>query len=233
MFISTINSIEVSSLCDNSCVYCPCKDQGKYRSTGLMSMEVFERAIYWASVFSRRGSQLELNLFGIGEPTLHPELVAMVSYARAEMPFKHTLHLNTNGNRMTEELAGQLKDAGISEIDITGHDHFATAKTIRIFRKLRIPFKVSHDFVVNPNNWAGQVDWFSPEYAAGDCPWLYRGQVMVMSDGSVTTCCIDAFGRNIMGTIFDDLDKMEVNESPLCLSCHHKVATPQRRLRAV
>lgn len=223
MNIRTINSIEISSLCDNACEYCPCKDQGAYRKTGLMTVEIFQKAIGWAQRFAREGSQLEINLFGVGEPTLHPLLVQFVSYARAQMPFRWPIHLNTNGNRMTMELARSLKEAGITSMDITGHDHRATARTIRIFRKLGIKHKVSHDFAINPNNWAGQVDWFAPEYNAGDCPWICRGQAMVMSDGNVTTCCIDAFGKNILGSVFDDLSQMDVCEHPLCALCHHTI----------
>lgn len=236
MMIQTINSVEVSSICDNSCPYCPCSRQREERpvAVGLMPWEVFERTIDWVLYFARRGSQRELNLFGVGEPTLHPRLAEMVSYARRMLPFKQVLHLNTNGNRMTEELARELKAAGIDKIDITGHDHHSTAKTLRIFRKVGIPHSVSYDFALYPNNWAEQVDWFEPEYAAGLCPWISKGQVMVMSSGHVTTCCIDAFGQNIIGTVFDAVSEFSIEESPLCSSCHHDVAAAEeRRIRLV
>lgn len=221
--ITTINSIETSSLCDNACEYCPCKDQGKYRKTGLMKVAVFERAIDVALALAEQRTQRELNLFGVGEPTLNQQLVNFVSYARRMMPFGQRLHLNTNGNDMTGELAKALKDAGIDQIDITGHNHRSTANAIRIFRRIRVPFNVSYDFALYPNNWAGQVDWFSPEYNAGVCPWLQKGQVMVMSDGSITTCCIDAFGTNIIGNIFDDVSQIELKPFHLCKSCHHSI----------
>lgn len=189
-----------------------------------MQIATFEKAIEWVAKFCKDGTQLETNLFGVGEPMLHPRVVQFVAYARQHLPFRHDIHLNTNGNTMTMELAQSLKDAGITQIDVSGHDHHATANTIRIFRRLGIPHNVSHDFAINPNNWAGQVDWFTPEYNAGDCPWICRGQAMVMSDGSVTTCCIDAFGKNIIGNIFDDdLSQLDVGYSALCKKCHHTV----------
>lgn len=227
MYISTINTIELSSLCDNRCEYCPAKDQGKYRPVGLMDFEVFEKAIAWALKFARQGTQLELNLFGVGESTLHPKVVEMVAYARNHLPFKQLIHLNTNGNRMTEELALKLLRAGVSQIDITGHDHRATARTIKIFREVGVPFNVSYDFALHPNNWAGQVDWFAPDYNLGPCPWLSRGQVMIMSSGHVTTCCIDAFGKNIFAEVDDPLDCLEVKPSSICKNCHHTI--PQER----
>jgi hypothetical protein len=224
MNINTINTIEVSSICDNSCSYCPAKDQAKYRKVGFMSEETFKQAIYLVNKLCRLGTQLELNLFGVGEPTLHPRLVDMVKYARDQLPFRQILHLNTNGNTLTLELAQALKAAGISKMDVTGHSHSSTARAVRILRRIGIPFNVSYDFALYPNNWAGQVDWFEPEYDAGKCPWIGRGQVMVMSDGRVTTCCIDAFGKNCFGSVSDpDILNREVKPSHLCGRCHHTV----------
>ena len=222
MKITTINSIEVSSLCNLKCRYCPASVQGMHRKTGLMSAEVFEKAIDWALYFARKGTQRELNLFGIGEPCLHPDLAKYVELARKALPFKQALHLNTNGVAMTRDLAIKLKNAGINHIDITGHDAYHAAKTIRIFREVGIGGQMSFDFITAPNNWAGQVDWFAPDYhKQWPCPWIGNGQVMIMSDGWVTRCCIDAFGTGVMGTVFDDLAAMEVTPFALCRSCHH------------
>lgn len=227
MKVATVNTIELSSLCDNRCRYCPASVQGEHRETGLMNRATFEKALEWALYFARQGSQREINLFGVGEPTLHPDLPEFIALARERLPFKQVLHLNTNGNRMTAELARAVKNAGIDHIDITGHDHEATARTIRIFREVGIEGNLSYDFVTAPNNWAGQVDWFEPQYDAGPCPWIHRGQVMVMSDGSVTRCCIDAFGTGIMGSVWDDLAAMDVTPFELCRKCHHKVYAPK------
>jgi hypothetical protein len=191
-----------------------------------MTWEVYKQAIDWALRFARAGTQKEINLFGVGEPTLNPDLVEMVRYARTTLPFNQILHLNTNGNTMTERLARDLKAAGISEIDLTAHRARAAAKTIRIFRKVGIKGNLSLDFITAPNNWAGQVDWFDadrslPVYQNNICPWLANGQVMVCSDGSVTSCCIDASNRNVFATVFDDLSRLENRAGGLCRTCHH------------
>lgn len=234
MKISTINSIETSSLCDRKCPYCPAKDQGQHRKTGLMDMDTFDAALVWVRHFSVKGTQRELNLFGVGEPTLNPLLPEMISKARAVMPLRLPVHINTNGHwiditttLLTEgelDYARRLKTAGIDHIDITGHDAFRTAKAIRIFQAVGICGNLSFDYITQPNNWAGQVDWFKPVYNAGPCPWLGRGQVMVMSDGNVTRCCIDAFGTGILGTVHDQLDTIEASPFALCEGCHHQVA---------
>ena len=226
MKITTINTIEVSSRCDNDCSYCPAQAQARRRQVGFMSRTVFEQAIKWVKHFCNEGTQKELNLFGVGEPTLHPDLVELVKYARHALPFRQDLHLNTNGNRMTLELAKDLKAAGITAIDITAHHARAAAKTIRFFKEAGINGRISLDFITQPNNWAGQVDWFVPDYhkmpAPGNiCPWLRRGQIMVMSDGNLTNCCIDAFAQGVFGTVFDDLAQFDIKEMPLCKKCHH------------
>ncbi len=225
MKISTINSIEISSLCNLKCQYCPASAQKEYRDVGLMDMETFKRAIIWVQYFADRGTQLELNLFGVGEPLLNPQIAEFVRIARVHVPMSREVHLNTNGIFMTREMGLKLKDAGISSIDITGHDPYHSAKTIRILRDLGIPGQLSIDPIVRPNDWAGQVDWFESEFRY-DCPWIYRGQVMVMSDGSVTVCCIDAFAKGVLGSVKDDLAELEVEAFELCKSCHHDV--PER-----
>ena len=142
MKITTINTIEISSLCDNNCEYCPAQSQSKHRITGLMKQGVFEKAISWVKYYCTQGSQLELNLFGVGEPTLHPQLAEFVAYARHKLPFRQNIHLNTNGNRMTREIARDLKNAGITAIDITAHHAKSAAKTIRYFKEIGIHGRV-------------------------------------------------------------------------------------------
>ena len=220
--VNYINSIEISSLCDNQCQYCPAKDQGQYRPTGLMTMETFERTLAWVKHFCKQGTQRELNLFGVGEPTLNPHLVDMVREARRELPFDQIIHINTNGNNMTESLARALIDAGITSIDITGHDPYIAARTIRILRSTGIKGQLSIDPITQPNNWAGQVDWFAPDYSY-PCQWLDRGQVMVMSDGRINTCCIDAFAKQVIGTVDDNVPDLETEPGEVCSKCHHIV----------
>ena len=223
MKIQTINTIELTSICNNKCRYCPAKDQHKYREVGHMNREVFEAAVEKVLYFCRQGTQKELNLFGVGEPTLHPHLVEFIDYARTTLPFKQPLHINTNGKTMTRELALRIKNAGITSIDVTVHDghYYEAVKAIRIMAELGILFKISVDPVVGPNNWAGQVDWFDPHYSS-PCPWIGRGQGVVLSNGDITRCCIDAFAKGIMGNILkDDIAKMNVDAFALCNKCHH------------
>lgn len=224
--ITSITNIEISSICNNACPYCPASVQGEHRDTGLMSLPVYKKALEWVEYFIKQGTQLDqLNLFGIGEPTLHPSLSEIVRMAREV--FSGKLHFNTNGKLMTEELAMACRDAGITSIDITAHDARATEKTIRILRRIEgLIWSWNIDYAVYPNNWAGQINWTDTVDYEMDCPWLGRGQIMIMSNGDVTTCCLDAFGKGIVGNVYEDLNKMRLKPFDLCKNCHHII--PER-----
>jgi hypothetical protein len=233
MTIRTINHIETSSICDNSCRYCPAKDVHLHRPTGFMSQETFDRVMEWVKYFTRKGTQTEVNLYGIGESTLNPLLPSFIRQARSILPMRYAVHINTNGawidtstpliTNKELEFAQSLKDAGINHVDITGHDAFKAAKAKRVLQSVNISGGISFDFIVNPNNWAGQVDWFKPTYDAGKCPWIHGGQAFIMSEGQIARCCIDAFGTDLIGNVHDDIRDIETGPMELCKNCHHTI----------
>jgi hypothetical protein len=190
-----------------------------------MTEEVFEKSLEWLSVFVRNGTQAELNFFGVGESLLHPNFMDMLQRTRYVMPSYLPLIMNTNGTHLTEQLVRQMMDIGLDKIDITDHEAIVTMRAIKIFRKVGIRFGYSRDAIINPNNWGGLVKgWVEEvEHTRVLCPWLSRGQVMVMSNGDVTRCCQDAFARGLLGTVFDNL--LEIDHTPFsqCRTCHEDV----------
>lgn len=227
--VACIKNLEVASVCNLACPYCPCAGQGEHRNVGLMEWPVFEKALEWLKVFVANGTQQELNLFGIGEPFLHHRYAEMVRRCREIMPRYLTLRLNTNGLLAQEGLIREIIEAGADAIDLTDHDAFASTKTLRIFRKIgkeypNVKFGYSRDGIINPNNWGGLIDWTPtvdhPRYV---CPWITTGQVMVMSNGDVTRCCQDAHARGVLGTVWDDLASLDHTPFVQCLTCHEDV----------
>lgn len=217
--VTCIDHLETSSICDNSCEYCPARLQSAHRPVGYMTMETFEKAMKWVDYCVARNTQTQLNLYGIGEPLLNPRIVEMTRIARKRLPTHIPLHLNTNGNNLTDALAMDLRDAGITSIDVTGHKPRVAAKAIHILRKYNIFGVLSVDFILHPNAWAGQVDW--PCYdSTGICPWLKLGRVFVMWDGRVTQCTLDAFGRGILGSLADKPSDIKITRFALCEKCH-------------
>jgi MoaA/NifB/PqqE/SkfB family radical SAM enzyme len=193
-------------------------------------MEIFDAALKWVKYFSEMKTQKELNLFGIGEPLLNPKIIDMVQKAREVLPINNPVHINTNGLLLTDVLAWELRRAGITGIDVTGHDHYHTAQAIRILKKHRIPYRLSYDFVLNPNNWAGQVNWFASDVYYL-CPWLHRGQLTIQSNGDITICCIDAFATGKIGNIMEtDLTTIDIKPFELCRKCHQLVPQQERNI---
>jgi hypothetical protein len=187
-----------------------------------MLPEIFQLVLDNIKTLASNGTQKEVNLFGIGEPLLNPNIIKFVEMARNQIPMRIPLHLNTNGNIFNEDIARAIKDAGITHITITDHRAHSTVKSMRICDSVGIQYNVSRDPIMKPNNWAGQVDWFAPDYAY-DCQWLRDGQVAVQWDGKISTCCIDSRAQGIVGHISEDLSKMELRPHNLCIKCHHIV----------
>ena len=225
MKITTITNIETSAKCNLACQYCMSASQHKWRDTGLMDMDTFEATMKIVKKFVEAGTQREINLFGVGEPLLNENIIEMIKIARKTSPL-WPLHLNTNAFFLTKEVADKLRTSGINHIDITGHDHFHTAKGIKILRKAGIRFNLTYDFVISPNNWAGQVDWFPADYKV-ICPWITRGQAFVMWNGDIVNCCFDAKKTNVLGNVkentFDQIKEICIKEFELCKNCHQRI----------
>jgi MoaA/NifB/PqqE/SkfB family radical SAM enzyme len=220
MKAATIMNIEVSALCNLKCQYCMGPLQAQYRPVGLMSTQVYDKAMEWLLHYVGKWTQTELNLFGVGEPLMNLNLPTYVRRARAILPLFLPVHINTNGGFLTQSLAQELKDAGIDQIDITGHNAMFTARSLRVLKALNIKTTVSYDFAINANDWAGQVPWFKSEHRY-QCPWVTRGQIFIAWNGDILQCCFDAKATNKLGNIMtSDYDDIECSSFELCKSCH-------------
>jgi len=228
--VKAVKNLELASVCNLACPYCPAKDQHKYREVGLMNEEVFDRSLYWIRKFVRQGTQQEINMFGVGESTLHPKLIEFVRRTRKVMPRYLRVLINTNGVSFTEEICRDLYDAGVDKIDLTDHEAYASRKTISILRKVTGQYSpsqagkwgYSRDGILHPNDWGGIVKgWVEgAEHPRCICPWLNVGQVMIASNGDVLRCCQDAFARGVICTVFDDVENIPYSTFIQCATCH-------------
>ena len=103
-----ILDVELTSACNMRCQMCPAGRQELGRPADFMKVEVFD-------VIQRQAAQhgTALRFIGWGEPTLHPDLVPFISFAKSNGLLTH---LNSNGTKMTRGLAGQLILAGLSSL---------------------------------------------------------------------------------------------------------------------
>ena len=81
------------------------------RQTGMMGLETFRAVVDQLAPWKP-----ELRLFNFGEPLLHPELTAMIRYARTKGV---ATHIQTNGLLLDEIHCKALIEAGIDYIGVS------------------------------------------------------------------------------------------------------------------
>ncbi|EME69307.1 putative cofactor modifying protein [Paramagnetospirillum caucaseum] len=100
--------LELTNTCNFRCLMCPTGNFSQRREKGLMSEEVFYRVLDQLAP-----TRTPIRFIRWGEPLLHPKVVDFIeACSRAGI----VSHMNTNGSKLTEELAGQLIDAGLKSL---------------------------------------------------------------------------------------------------------------------
>jgi organic radical activating enzyme len=233
--IESIHQIEISSRCNLRCVYCPSKDLdkpvadgGSGRAKEDISMENFERALEWAQHFHHCGTQGELALTGLGEALLHPDFVDFVRLARKALP-SNRITFSTNGLLLTEKLVEELAPYR-PEIYISLHRPEKAKGAIDAAQKAGLLAATNASFATLAFDWAGQLDWevSIPEDSV-TCEFLRSGWAVVLADGRLTTCCLDATGAGVVGHVADVIGSLSIQpwgteggdgRNIGCESCH-------------
>jgi len=223
--VSALHQIEITSRCTLRCPYCPQSRMAAghegFRKTEDMTRSTFERCLQWADRFVKAGTQMEINLAGIGESTAHPEFVDFVRMAREAFPtIKLTLATNGVGyDRSLVEAVAPYRPA----VWVSLHRPDKGGRAIQWWGEAGLLEAISTDPATNANDWAGQVEWFSDTRTVLPCMWLRSGRVMALSDGRLTTCCLDATGAGVVGHVADEIGKVRVEPYSLCGGCHQEI----------
>lgn len=220
--VQEIHQIEISSHCSLRCKYCPSPAivAGKFpdRTAGHMTPQTFARTLEWVSHYIKQGTQRELNLAGIGESTLNPDLVSFVRLAREVVGPNGRIVFATNGTHMTDELAAALAPYK-PRITVSLHRPEVAKPAMKHLQKYGLLEGVSADPTINANSWAGQVDW-PDDGNRFPCPWAWNGWLFVMSDGQFSRCCLDASGKGVMGHVNDPIGSIMWSPWDLCKNCY-------------
>lgn len=106
-------NIELTNSCNFDCWFCP--RRAMTRELGYMEYEKFKEMI----LSLKKASFLrEIALAGIGEPTLHPDLVKMISFIKDNTPFK--VVLTTNASKFKDRLfVNELFKSGVDKVTIS------------------------------------------------------------------------------------------------------------------
>lgn len=232
--ITGIHQIEISSRCNLRCRYCPSPKLDKPVERGGMgraktdiSLDDFARALEWARHFNLKGTQGELALTGIGEALLHPHFVELVRMAREALP-SNLITFSTNGLLLTPELCEQLKPYN-PRIFVSLHRPEKAKPAVDAARAAGLLELTNSAFVLNAFDWAGAVDWGVTDSNPPTCEFLVSGWSVVLADGHITTCCLDASGGGVVGSVWDEIGSLSLapwhdeRTDTGCSKCHMRV----------
>ena len=232
MKITTITTLELSSVCNLECSYCINRLLAKHpnRKPGIMSDLVFERCIELLDALIERGTQKELNLNGNGESLLDPQIANRIKKLRDIFGDELKLQFSTNGVLLNRAIGYKLKEAGIDRIDISPHKPEAVRHAVDVMKEVKIRGYVNNGPLINSHNWAGQLE---PENCvrflpAMQCDPLIDGRAYIQSEGDVVPWCYDYRSLGRIGHVTDsDILERELKPFALCKTCHQNQVAPQ------
>lgn len=110
-FEGKILNIEISSLCNESCIYCPYSARKLHKNGKLIEEELFYRVTKEAKELGIT----DIGLYITGEPFINPNLYKYVKYLKQNLKYEY-VYISTNGILCTPNNLEQLVDAGIDSI---------------------------------------------------------------------------------------------------------------------
>ena len=218
--LTSIN-IESTNHCNLKCKMCPVNSEMK-RKKEFLDFQLFKKIL-------DENPQLEFILpFQWGEPLLHKQIFDMIAYARQKhirtmMTTNGTL-LNPEMNRKIVEsgltrLTFSVDGFGDTHTAIRGFSYEQLKENIIQFKHMRDhlngEIRIDISMVVFEDSEADVEKYFYeweqiadrvqliPRFVPGvrqhKCRELWRGTLVVLSNGLVTTCCADYDGAMIVG----------------------------------
>lgn len=183
-----------------------------------MLWETFLAALDLVRHYVQQGSQTELSLTGIGESLMHPQFVEAVAEARAVIGPDRPLVITTNGLLLDEAMCRDLAPFR-PQVFVSLHRPEKAGPAVELAKKYGILHGVNASAAISAFNWAGQIDWHVSAPRT-KCEYLRAGWGVVLVDGRVTTCCLDASGAGVVGTVWDIPEKLMLKPYSLCSTCH-------------
>lgn len=221
--IREIHEIELSSICNLACKYCP--HPKLQREKAHMAWETFERTLEHVAYYVRQGTQGEVSLTGIGEAILYPRFVEAVFRVRETIGHRN-LVLATNGVAMTPEIAETLSKLGVITF-VSTHRPEKAGPAWEMLKKAGAFGGLNTAFVDSSIDWAGQVKW----HVSGkvhECTYLGAAWAVVRQDGSINACCMDAHSKHKLASVWDEPGTLLTRAIGLCANCHLSVPAHMR-----
>lgn len=188
--IFSVVEIEVNSLCNRKCVYCPVSILPVPQTPRYMASELFYKIVQELESIQYAGI---LSYHFYNEPLLRKDLTTLVNMAKEKVPGAFQL-LYTNGDLLTEEKYRELLNAGINHFLVTRHDN--TPIETRPCQTVQYPGQLEL------TNRGGAME----DVCVLDAP-LYlpcyspEDNLIITSSGDVVLCSEDALRTEIFGNL--------------------------------
>src|SRR4030066_1698525 len=209
--VRDIHQIELTTRCNLKCKCCPHYPELP-RPKEDMTWETFEASLELVDFYVRQGTQTELSLTGIGESLLHPRFVEMVAACRTAIGPLRQLTITTNGLLLDDALCAALVPFRPS-VFVSLHRPEKAAFAIDAAKRHGILAGRNTAFADSSFDWAGYQKNWTPIRSAPrtPCEYLRSGWAVILVDGRVTTCCLDADGSGVVGTVRDDPETLQLS----------------------
>jgi radical SAM protein with 4Fe4S-binding SPASM domain len=191
--------LEVNSMCNRTCSYCP--NVSAKRPVGYMHDDLFRKIIDELGAFDFDGT---VSYHFYGEPLLDKRLPELVAYTKRVAPHCSP-GIYSNGDLLTLEMLRDYIARGLSWFCITQHDNQMPANLQRIFdeatedEKRHVEMRFAR--TIQMNNRSGLVAGFGARAPlTTPCDWPL-GTMVITKGGNVLPCCNDYFETEIIGNV--------------------------------
>lgn len=217
--IREVHIIELTTRCNLRCRYCPSPQ--KLRPHEDMCWETFQQSLRFIQKLIDAGTQGEVALTGIGEPTMYPRFIEAVAELRRVIGPARQLTISTNGLLFDDALARELKPYR-PYVFVSLHRPEKAGIAVEAAKRHGMLAGVNASAATSAMDWAGQVKWYNSHPPAA-CDYLKLGWAVVLVDGRVTQCCVDADGSGVTGTVWDEPAAVPMKPFALCSKCSFSV----------
>ncbi len=211
--LSSILSVEINTteLCNRTCVFCPRHDPRVFPNRDLHMSPAGADII--ASKLSG-AYQGRISFSGFGENLLNPEFPGVIEKFRKNLP-GNFLECNTNGDRLTRDLARRLFDSGLDmlyinlydgEHQIEGFESMLSGQAgIGEYRYRQHWNPDDHGLILN--NRSGTIQWISQTHTVENlqksrCYYPFY-KMFVDWNGDVLFCSNDWGREHVVGNLMN------------------------------
>lgn len=210
------NKIEIETInqCNNNCGFCPVNRDSNPKEPEQMSLTLYYSIINQLKILNYSGA---IGLFSNNEPLLDDRFLELLEYAYTKLPNSY-LYFYTNGMLLTEKnlksLLGYTDFIHINNYSNNKHMIAPIRKVHKLLReqgiqsnKVEIHLRNKHECLSNRGGQSPNRTHSVNIQLNSPCI-LPFSQMVVRTNGQVSLCCNDSYGKYTMG----DLNKQSIEE---------------------